>query len=151
MTKSKRTDQLPVSVFDQLDNKKKWSMLGHNSSGCLLSSLCLLTAALMSLGTSKKPSKLNEVVGWHSVAVTVLHYTTSIPGPIYFPIVQTNSARREKQLWSMSQKSCQSAGNQFSPCSMSGTLRRHSIFQSSLAKDCYWELQPSTVLFRCEN
>lgn len=63
MTKSKRTDQLPVSVFDQLDNKKKWSMLGHNSSGCLLSSLCLLTAALMSLGTSKKPSKLNEVVG----------------------------------------------------------------------------------------
>lgn len=151
MTKSKRTDQLPLSVFDRLENNKKWPMLGHNSSACLLSSLCLLTAALMNLGTSRKPSKLNEVVGRHSVAVTVLRYTTSIPGPIYFPIVQTNWARREKQLWSMSQKFCQSADNQFSPCGMSGALRRHSIFQSSLAKDCYWELQPSTVLSRCEN
>lgn len=98
MTKTERTNQLTLSVFDQLVNNKKWPMLGHNLSVWLLSSLCLLTAALMSLGTSSKALKPNEVVGRHSAAMTVLHYSTSIPGPIYFPIAQTDSARREKQL-----------------------------------------------------
>lgn len=117
-----------------------------HAGACLLSSLCLLKAALMNLGTSSKPLKPNEMVGRHSVAVTVLHCTASIPGPIYFPTVQIQTG--EKSNCEVSQKSCQSAGNQFSPCSMSGTLRRHSMFQSSLAEDCYWELQPSTVLSR---
>lgn len=116
MTKSKRTNQLQLSAFDRVENNKKWPMLGHKLNVCLLSSLCLLTAALMSLGSSSKPLKPNEVVGRCSVAMTVLRYTTSIPGTIYFSILQTDSARREKELWSMSQKSCQSAGNQFSPC-----------------------------------
>lgn len=98
MTKIERTNQLTLSMFHQLVSNKKWPMMGHNLSVCLLSSLCLLREPHMSLGTSSKALKPNEVVGRPSVAMTVLHYSTSIPGPIYFPIVQTNSARREKQL-----------------------------------------------------
>lgn len=150
---SERTDQLQLSVFGQLESNKKWPRVGHNTGACLLSSLCLLTAALlMNLGTSSIPLKPNEAVGRHSVAMTVLHYATSLPGPIHFPAVQTNFSRREKQWWSESQKlAANTAGNQFSPCSVSGRLRRLWKFQSSSAEDYYWELQPSTVLSSREN
>lgn len=54
MIKTERTNQLTLSMFHQLVNNKKWPMLGHNLSVCLLSSLCLLREPHMSLGTSSK-------------------------------------------------------------------------------------------------
>lgn len=92
---SERTHQLQLSVFGQLESNKKWPIVGHNTGACLLSSFCLLTAALlMNLGSSSIPLKPNEAAGRHSVAMTVLHYTTSLPGPIYFPAVQTSPGEK---------------------------------------------------------
>jgi len=86
-------------VFGQLESKKKWPMVGHNSSACLSSPLCLLIAAiLVSLGPSSIPQKPSEALGRHSVAITVLHYTASLRGPIYFPIAVQTNFKREKQL-----------------------------------------------------
>lgn len=143
MTKSKRTNQLQFSVFDQLENNKKWPMLGH--------AFYRLSASWKQHSWTWEPAAnpWSQMRWWGDILLLWLSCTALPPFQGQFISLQFKQIQTgEKSNCEVSQKSCQSAGNQFSPCSMSGTLRRHSMFQSSLAEDCYWELQPSTVLSR---